>query len=478
MIFTSIEYLVFFTVVAILYFVIPQKFRWLLLLAASCFFYMSLVPYYIIFVLVIVINDYSAAICIGKYRSRKRLFLYQSILVNLGMLFVFKYFNFFGGIAASLSALAGLGFSVPVLKILLPVGLSFYTFKSLGYVIDVYREEQIPEKHIGHYALYVLLFLEILSGPIDRGKTLLPQFNEEHKFDYSRISSGLKLAAWGVFKKVVIADKIALIINQVYGDVNHYSGTPLIITALLYSFQIYFDFSGYTDIALGCGKILGLNLPENFDLPLISRSITEFWRRWHISLSNWLKDYLYNPIAISTRSWGKTSVVFSLFVTFLLAGIWHGAGWTFVIFGALHGGALVYEFLTRNIRKKLFRKIPAFIYDGICNIIAFSYLSFAFIFFRSADLAQAGYFITHLFVNVNLKLGGYTMGLGKFETITMLVLIVFAMFAEIYTSRKEGLVKFISAKPVIVRWGFYYAIVLLVLCFGEFGVSTFLYFKF
>jgi len=439
---------------------------------------MSLVPYYIIFVLVIVINDYSAAICIDRYRSRKKLFLYQSILINLGMLFVFKYFNFFGAAASGLSGLAGLGFSPPVLKILLPVGLSFYTFKSLGYVIDVYREELKPEKHIGHYALYVLLFLEILSGPIDRGKNLLPQFNEEHKFDYSRITGGLKLAAWGVFKKVVIADRIAVIINQVYGNVHHFSGIPLIITALLYTFQIYFDFSGYTDIALGCGRVLGLNLPENFDIPLISRSITEFWRRWHISLSTWLKDYLYNPIAISTRSWGKYSVVFSLFVTFLLAGIWHGAGWTFVIFGALHGGALVYEFLTRNIRKRLFKKVPVFIYDGICNIIAFCYLSFAFIFFRSADITQAGYYLSHLFVNLNFKFVGYNLGLGSFQTLLMIVLIIFAMFTEIYTSKKEGVVKYISAKPVIVRWGFYYAITLLIICFGEFGETSFLYFKF
>jgi D-alanyl-lipoteichoic acid acyltransferase DltB (MBOAT superfamily) len=246
----------------------------------------------------------------------------------------------------------------------------------------------------------------------------------------------------------------------------------------MFSFQIYFDFSGYSDIAIGSGKILGFNLPQNFNVPLISQSITEFWRRWHISLSTWLRDYLFTPIAFVTRAWGKYSVVLALFVTFLLAGMWHGAGWTFIIFGALHGGALVYEVLSKNFRKKLSKAIPAVIYDKFCMLLAFSFLSFAFIFFRSADLMQAEYYITHMFTDLSLKFGGYRLGIGQFEFLLVIILIILAMIAEISTVKNNGLIEWVSSKPTVIRWGFYYLVVLLILCFGVFGEYSFVYFKF
>ncbi len=478
MLFNSFEYIIFFPIVVILYFVVPFRFRWALLLAASCYFYMSLIPYYIIFVAVVVINDYTVALLIENFPQKKKYFAWQSFGVSLGILFFFKYFNFSVEGLSTILNLANVNVSLPALKILLPVGLSFYTFKSIGYVIEVYRGETKAERHIGKYALFVLFFPELLAGPIDRGSTLLPQFNVKHEFDYKRITDGLKLIAWGLFKKVVIADKIALIVNHVYGNLGNFKGIPLIITSALYYFQIYFDFSGYTDMAIGSGKILGFDLPENFNLPLLSQSITEFWRRWHISLSTWLRDYLYTPLAIETRGWGTKSVVFSLFVTFVIAGIWHGAGLTFVIFGALHGAGLVYEFLTRKFRKRLAKSLPAVIYDKVCNIIAFSYVSFAFIFFRSENISQAELYIKNLFSGLNFQAGGYGLGIGEFGFLLILVLIMFAMLAEILTYSKGGLVKMVSSKPLIVRWSLYYVLVLLILLFGEFGEANFVYFKF
>lgn len=472
MLFNSFEYLLFFPAVAIIFFITPQKFRWFILLGASCFFYMTALPYAILFVGITVVNDYSAARLIEKYQDKKKIFLWQSLIINLGLLFIFKYYNFFS------ESISGIGLSIPYIKLILPIGLSFYTFKSIGYVIEVYRGEIKAERHLGRYALFVIFFLEIFAGPIDSGKNLLPQFYEKNRFDYLRIRDGLMLVMWGVFKKVVVADRLALMVNHVYGNLDEFSGVPLILTAVLFSFQIYFDFSGYTDIALGCGKILGFNLPENFNLPLISQSIIEFWRRWHISLSTWLRDYLFTPLAIATRDWGKLSVVFSLFLTFLLAGIWHGAGWTFIIFGALHGAALVYEFISKNFRKQLAKMIPSFIYDRVCNLIMFAFITFAFIFFRSDNISQAIYYMSHMFTNLNLKFGGYNLGIGQFEFWLAMFLIVLAMTIEIRTAKNEGVIRFVSSRKRFFRWGFYYAVIILIICFGVFGESSFVYFKF
>jgi len=279
-----------------------------------------------------------------------------------------------------------------------------------------------------------------------------------------------------LFKKVVIADRIAVIVSQVYGDLRSYSGVPLMITAVLYTFQIYFDFSGYSDIAIGSGQILGFDLPENFNKPLLSGSITEFWRRWHITLSTWLRDYLFMPISIAVRDWGKYSVAFALLVTFFLAGMWHGAGWTFIIFGMLHGIALTYEALSRRFRKNLSRKLPQSFYNPFCVVVAFSYVTLAFIFFRAVTVSDALYFLSHLFYNINFRYASYNLGLGKFETILTVVLIASLMLIEIFS--EEDVIRLISGKLAIVRWSAYYLVILMILLFGEFGATNFIYFKF
>ena len=423
MLFNSVEFLIFFLVSTAIYYVIPHKFRLFFLLAASCVFYMSLIPYYILFVAVTALNDYSAGILIEKYKQKKKYFLLQSLIVNIGILFIFKYYNFFSGNIENISKLIGWNYSLPLLEIILPIGLSFYIFKSIAYVVEVYNGRQKAEKKLSIYILYVLFYPEILAGPIDRPQNLLHQFYEKHDFNYNNVSNGLKLMALGIFKKIVIADRIAVSVNYIYGHLPEYSGMPLLICAVFFSFQLYFDFSGYSDIAIGAGKVLGFNLPQNFNKPYLSQSITEFWRRWHISLSTWLRDYLYTPMAIATRNWGTLSIVFSLIVTFVLAGLWHGAGWTFIIFGLLHGIALVYEALTRKFRKKLSAKLPVKLYNLFCTILAFVYVTFAFIFFRSESFAQAVFFISRIFTNFKLQAGGYNLVIGQFEVLLTFLLI-------------------------------------------------------
>lgn len=476
MLFNSIEFFVFFFISTTIYFVTPQRFKWIVLILASCIFYMALIPYYIIFVLATSINDYSVGLFIEKYENKKTLFLLQSIIINLGILFFFKYYNFFSINIEQISKLIGWNYSLPVLKLVLPIGLSFYIFKSLSYTIEVYRGNQKTEHHFGRYFLFVIFYPEILAGPIDRPQNLLSQFYDTHVFDYKRVTFGLKLIAWGLLKKVVIADRIAISVNHIYGHLHDYTGVPLMICAVFFAFQLYFDFSGYTDIAIGVGKVLGFNLPENFDKPYLSGSITEFWRRWHITLSNWLKDYLFTPIAIGTRNWGTFSLVFSLLVTFFLAGLWHGAGWTFIIFGSLHGVALVFELLTRKMRKRVSKRLPVIAYNSFAIIISFIYLCFAFVFFRSANLADALYFLSHSVKGIRFSLGGYNLGIGQFEVLLTIIFIVSYMCIEVFT--KKNIIEAISEKPLATRWAIYYVIVMIIIVFGEFGATNFIYFKF
>jgi len=249
------------------------------------------------------------------------------------------------------------------MHIILPIGLSFHTFQAMSYTIEVYRRNQKAERHFGIYALYVMFYPQLVAGPIERPQNLLHQFREEHHFDYTRVTSGLKLMLWGMFKKVVIADNLSTFVTQVYDSPHNFSGLPLIVATLFFSIQLYCDFSGYSDIAVGSAQVMGFTLMKNFDRPFFSASISELWRRWHISLSTWLRDYLYTPISVVTRNWEKWGIVFSLIVTFVLAGLWHGADWKFVVFGFLHGIALAYEFLTRKTRKKISKKVPSYIYQ-------------------------------------------------------------------------------------------------------------------
>ncbi len=488
MLFNSLHFLVFFIVVTTTYFVIPHKFRWFLLLASSCYFYMAFVPIYILILGFTIVIDYFAGIFLENSQGKKKkLFLIASLIANIGVLAVFKYYNFLND---NLNILIhGIGYQnpIPYLSILLPVGLSFHTFQAMSYTIEVYRGKQKAERHFGIYSLYVMFYPQLVAGPIERPQNLLHQFYEKYYFDYQRVTDGLKLMAWGLFKKVIIADRLATVVDNVYNNPLDHTGLSFIIATIFFSFQIFCDFSGYSDMAIGAAQVMGFKLMKNFDRPYHSKSIHEFWGRWHISLSTWFKDYLYISIGgnrVSIPRW-----YFNLFIVFLISGLWHGANWTFVIWGALHGFYLVFAIITKNVRNTIanfigLNKFPRF--NNFLQIsITFALATFAWIFFRANSVSNAFYIIKHsitgLYQNLsnlyhhlplNLKLG-----LSKRELLIGVLAIILMEIIHIMQN-KYKMRDWIRSKPTYLRWSIYYAVVLMIVFLGVYENRQFIYFQF
>jgi alginate O-acetyltransferase complex protein AlgI len=476
MLFNSFEFLIFFPVVTILFFLLPHKFRWMLLLAASCVFYMFFVPVYILILLVTILIDYVAAIYIDKSEGKKKKFyLIISITSTCLVLFIFKYFNFFNENFRLLAQLIHWNYPIQALRILLPIGLSFHTFQSLSYVIEVYRGNQKPEHHFGIYSLYVMFYPQLSAGPIERPQNMLHQFYEEHDFDYDNVMYGLKRMLWGYFKKVVIADRLSLYVNAIYGDQNAHNGTSFLLATIFFTFQIYCDFSGYSDIAIGSARVMGFKLMTNFNRPLFSKSMTEYWRRWHISLSTWFNDYLFTPLVFEFRNAGKFAVVFALLITFFVSGLWHGAGWTFIAWGLLHGIAIMYEFLTKKKRKRLFQNVPELVSKTVSSILTLIFVSFTLIFFRASSFHDA-IIIIHkmIFERGRLFIGGNTW-LIVYSVFFILVLLVTELIQEYKLFNNFSL--FYNPNKA-VRYLTYYSLVLIILLLGVFDSSQFIYFQF
>ncbi len=363
--FNSFSFIIFFPVVTTVYFLSLHKYRWLILLIASCVFYMAFIPYFIFVLFTTILIDYYAGIKIEETEGTKRkLYLIFSIISTCLVLIVFKYFNFFGSNINYIASLFHWNYGVSLLKVILPIGLSFHTFQSLSYVIEVYRKKQKAERHFGIYSLYVMFFPQLVAGPIERPQNLLHQFYEKHKFEYERIVFGLQRMLWGFFKKIVIADNLAIYVNQVYGSPHNFSGSTLLVATFFFSIQIYCDFSGYSEIAIGSAQVMGFKLIENFKNPYFSKSIPEFWSRWHISLSTWFRDYIYIPMGgnrVSTIKWNR-----NILITFLLSGLWHGANWTFVVWGFLHGSfTVLYRYF-----ESFFKKNTPIIYLTDSKVVA------------------------------------------------------------------------------------------------------------
>lgn len=488
MLFNSLDFLIFFPIVTILYFLLPQKLRWAMLLIASCIFYMYFVPVYIFILIFTIIIDYISGIYIERLRDKpKKLFLIISVLSNIGILFVFKYFNFFNENIAHIAKLLHWNYPVENLWILLPVGLSFHTFQSLSYVVEVYRGHQRAERHLGIYALYVMFYPQLVAGPIERPQNMLHQFYEYHRFDYGRVTSGLKLMAWGFFKKVVIADRLALFVNQVYNNSGDYTGLTLFIATIFFSFQIFCDFSGYSDIAIGAAQVMGFKLMTNFRRPYLSKSVAEFWRRWHISLSTWFKDYVY--ISLGGNRVPKQRWMINLLITFLISGLWHGANWTFVIWGGLNGLFQVISYLTRNVRARItgilrLDKLPK-VYSLLRTLITFLLISFTWIFFRADSLNAAIHIIGHIPVglfsieSIKTQLSELSsIGFGKYYFIISVLLIIIMEGVHFLEESGKNMWESLSAKPAVVRYLAYYILILAILVLGEFGSNEFIYFQF
>jgi len=502
MIFNSFGFLIFFVIVVFLYFSIPYKYRWILLLTASYYFYMCWKAEYVIILAAASLWDYWLALLMAKTSSpvvRKR-YLQLSLFLNLAALFAFKYLTFFTSTINTLLAQFNIMANMPAFKLFLPVGISYYTFKKISYMINVYRGHQAPEKHLGKFALYVSFFPGLTAGPIDRAKDLLPQFSREHRVQYQRIIDGLKLMAWGMFKKVVLADRLAIFVNQVYQQPLDYHGVSLAIATFFFSVQIYADFSGYTDMAIGIAQIMGFQLTDNFNRPYFSKSITEFWKRWHISFTSWLRDYLFLPMAyavsrkikapavwhIKGESW---AYIIATTITMLLCGLWHGAGWTFVLWGGLHGLYLVISHLTRKTRKKVRRKlVPHALkkpYEYIRVLFTFSAVSLLWVFFRANSLTDAFYIIGRIFnpgdwARFFIEKGRWSIVLlgQSLEEFFIALLAIGFMLLVHAVQPHEGIRHMLSSKSLVFRWAMYILLVLLIMNLGKVMEIPFIYAEF
>lgn len=477
MLFNSFNFLLFFPIVTIIYFLIPHKWRWLHLLVASCVFYCAFIPVYILILFFTIIIDYVAGILIENAEGpRRKWYLTMSIVANVGVLAVFKYYNFFieniNGLLEQLHITVN---QLPLLNIILPIGLSFHTFQAMSYTIEVYRKKQKAEKHFGIYALYVMFYPQLVAGPIERPQNVLHQFYEHHQFDLDRVAKGLRMMLWGFFMKVVVADRLSLYVNAVYGNVDQHNGTSLLLATIFFSIQIYCDFAGYSNIALGSAKVMGFDLMTNFNRPYFARTISEFWSRWHISLSSWFRDYLYIPLGgnkVSVPRW-----YFNLFFVFLVSGFWHGANWTFIIWGGLNGLYLMFAIISQKYRLKFnnligITKLP-WLYTTMQIITTFMLCAFAWIFFRANNASDAFLIIKKIFTEPGPLV---VMNRSQFPySILGLSILILAELRSEYYGNKWLL---LSHKNNYLRYGTYIFLILLILLLGVFDGGQFIYFQF
>lgn len=486
MLFNSFGFLLFFPVVTVVFFLLPHRWRWLHLLLASCVFYMAFIPAYLLILVFTIGIDYGAGILIEQARgSQRKFYLAMSLVANLGVLAVFKYYNFFIGNVNGLLHLSGVPGSWPLLNIILPIGLSFHTFQALSYTIEVYRGRYPAERHFGIYALYVMFYPQLVAGPIERPQNVLPQLHERQTFRYEDVTSGLRLMAWGLFKKVVIADRLASLVNQVYSAPTHFRGLPLLVATVFFSIQIYCDFSGYSDMALGTARVMGFRLMKNFDRPYFATSIADFWRRWHISLSTWFRDYLYLPLG--GRRVAIPRAYFNLFFVFLISGLWHGASWTFLAWGALHGFYQIFGRLTQPLRHRLLGPRPlAWLGHPLFGILTtYVLVTFAWIFFRANTFPDAFYIIRHLADSAFAQRAGATWhGLATvlpFYSLDEWLALAGALgilFVVEKAQARLDIGAWLTRQAAPVRWALYYGLVGYIALLGAFETVQFIYFQF
>lgn len=423
---------------------------------------------------------YLCALAIDKRDEERarRLLLITGLVLDLGILFVFKYFAFFLNDVSGLLSRFNVISAMPQLKLLVPLGISFYTLQTLSYLLDVYKGKMRAERHPGYVATFVAFFPTVSAGPIERGAHLIPQLHEEHKFSYEKATHGLKLVVWGLFKKLVIAERLGVLVNAVYGNVRLYKGLPLIIATFFFAIQLYADFSGYTDIVRGCASIMGFDLLTNFNLPYFARSIRDFWQRWHISMTSWFRDYLYIPLGGNKK--GKLRTYINILFVFLVSGLWHGANWTFVVWGAVHGFYQVVGRATSAFRATLWKK-SGVNYDGravsaLKVITTFLLVDFAWIFFRSDSLKDAFYVITHIF-DLGVKRGAQASVVGISALLIDCTVILLFLIIEL-SQLREPLIDRLSRQKPVIRWATYVGIVMVVMMFGIPASKQFIYVRF
>lgn len=476
MLFNSFHFAIFFILVTPLFFALPHRFRWLLLLIASCYFYMAFLPIYILILGGTIVVDYFAGIWIEQSTgNRRKWWLIASLIANVGVLAVFKYYNFLNGNLSAVLNSVGYVNHIPDLGILLPIGLSFHTFQAMSYTIEVYRGNQKAERHFGIYSLYVMFYPQLVAGPIERPQNMLHQFHEIQRFDYDRFVEGLKLMLWGFFMKLVVADRLATYVDAVYNNVDRHTGPSCMLATALFAFQIYCDFAGYSNIAIGSAKVMGFDLMTNFRRPYFSTSVAEFWTRWHISLSTWFKDYLY--ISLGGNRVGVPRWYLNLMIVFLVSGLWHGANWTYIIWGGLNGlyliGEIVISKLTRtssDTSPKSGRWSPAVSLAKI--LLTFSLICLSWVFFR-ANSVDDGFLILQkmLIPSTSLFLDKTTL---FYSAVGLFVLLA----CEFGSERTNHSHYPFRNRHWILQQAFYAFLIVLILMIGVYDGSQFIYFQF
>ncbi len=483
MLFNSLSFAIFLPIVFLVYWAVPHKWRWVILLISSYYFYMSWNVKYVVLILFTTFISYACALGLERAEGvkKKKILIVSTMVASLGCLFFFKYFNFASESIADILNLFTIQVHPITLNLLLPVGISFYTFQTLGYVIDVYRGEVKAEKNFGKYATFISFFPQLVAGPIERTKNLMPQIVEEHKFDYEKAVSGIRLMAWGFFKKIVIADTLAVSVDTVYDSLRLYKGFPLLVASILFSIQIYCDFAGYSDIAIGTARLFGIDLMQNFNSPYFATSVKDFWSRWHISLSSWLRDYIYIPLGGNRVS--KARNAFNLMTTFLISGLWHGANWTYVVWGGIHGFAQVIEkFLFKNKNRRKNEKQGGAKW-WLSVLFTFVFATFAWIFFRAENISDAFYVLTHMFQGIGNPMQ-YISQIDVYlniDKLTLLGMIISVALLAIYDymSLKKDVLSCLGKKKAAVRWAIYVVfIIFLIFNIPVTSGQEFIYFQF
>ncbi len=474
--FNSLEFLVFYPAVVLLNFITPRKYRFIPLLMASLYFYISQGGWSVLLILATTAISYFSGILIEKRPKFKKLWLWSSIAASLSVLFFFKYYNLLARTASGI-----VGFDL-TLSLLLPIGISFYTFQTLSYSIDVYRGSISAEHHFGYYALFVTFFPQLVAGPIERPDNLIPQLKAEHKWNYDAFLSGAKRMLAGFFKKIVVADMTAQYVDRVFGNPENTSGVAVITAAMLFAVQIYCDFSGYTDIAIGCAGIMGYRLMQNFNRPYSATSIKEFWSRWHISLTSWFKDYVYIPLGGNRR--GFVRMLINLSVVFILSGFWHGAEWTFVLWGVLHAIYRIVGILTlkprQNLRRSLKISEQSQWFIWLQRITTFMFVSFAWIFFRANNTSQLIILLSKLFCEFNLAALvsdlGLTLSGGLILLLSYIVMVLLDRRCTLPESQiQKGGARLYGGAAAYLVWGILLAWLILK---ADGGSGAFIYFRF
>ncbi len=471
MLFNTIEFAIFLPVVIIAYFLLPHKFRWIMLLAASYYFYMSWKVEYIFLIIISTVIDYIAGLSMERITSRrKRLpLLLLSLFTNLGLLFSFKYYNFATENLNALFQDFAIPMDIPVMNLLLPVGISFYTFQTLSYSIDVYYGRQKAERHLGYFALYVSFFPQLVAGPIERFSRLSPQLKARHQFSYQNLANGLRLILYGLFIKMVVADNLSGIVDKIYQAPETFDTWHILTGIFFYSFQIYSDFYGYSIIAIGSALIMGIKIMDNFKTPYLAKNIAEFWQRWHISLSTWFRDYVYFPMGGNRTK--ALRWIFNILVVFVVSGIWHGANWTFIIWGALYGITYLLEKAVDTVLK-FEKNFAPFSWGHIFLALkTFILVTFIWVFFRSQSFDEAMLIFRLLFENFGIESQTLQIPVSTWFFLAVFILSDIVLYNKRFDTWAGSL-------PGIFRWGIYGFLTFAIIVFAGVENFPFIYFQF